>query len=332
MPVTLSAQFYLDWPSLNYDVLLEIMSWLPLFDLASLGMASSSFYDIVQEYVTSFIRQLLSEMQLDAYKLFSLLHETDSVISGSFALRCLFPGPNLLQYTPHDIDIYVPQDQEETVLHFLEAHFGYKLRFSCLMNYYAPQIDRVVWLDGPNGGIVNVIISSSTSALLPIFSFHSTMVMNFISSTGIYSAYNHLTRSFQYIPNNPILFKNQTSREVMTRCLEKYHARGFQLRPPNVHTCGWTADCPLTVRKLTDVDSFFFPFKKRPWLRHVSKVCQIYNGGGGVVWCLGGRCNFLPENEEDGLALGGNNMLHEMPFFAVHCTQNVVAGNTLESD
>lgn len=284
-------------------------------------MTSVFFRRTVHEYVASYVRQLLDPMAIDVIKLFSLLHKTKSVISGSFALRCLFPGPNLLTYKPNDLDIYVPAGAHKKVVSYIKKRFAYKIVKASQTSYCITGVRYVIWMQNSHGGTINVIVSIGNYALLPIFSFHSTMVMNFVSSTGIYSAYNDLTRSQLYIENRGRQSTDRRSQELIDKCLEKYHQRGFSPLPNKPHFCGYSWDCPRTIRNLGDPAAFFFPFASRPWLQDGDFVYQIFSGGGSVVWCFGGRrCNFSASAHET----FDRYTADDMPFFALQCGQKVI--------
>ena len=73
---------------------------------------------------------------------------------------------------------------------------------------------------------VNIIISQTTSPLSPIFHFHSTDVMNFISAYGFFSAYPKIT-NLHFSIINPVTFKRGAPSARILACFEKYTHWGF---------------------------------------------------------------------------------------------------------
>ncbi|KAI6145046.1 hypothetical protein BKA82DRAFT_3928687, partial [Pisolithus tinctorius] len=75
---------------------------------------------------------------------------------------------------------------------------------------------------------IDVIVSSTVATMSPIFKFHSTTMMNFISADHIFCAYPALTLHLMSLVNaGPIYFKPFGFRTMCT--LEKYGVRGFVL-------------------------------------------------------------------------------------------------------
>ncbi|KIO04586.1 hypothetical protein M404DRAFT_93872, partial [Pisolithus tinctorius Marx 270] len=52
-----------------------------------------------------------------------------------------------------------------------------------------------------NWQLIDVIVSSTVTAVLPIFKFHSTAVMNFITMDNIFCAYLSLTLKLMSMVN-----------------------------------------------------------------------------------------------------------------------------------
>ncbi|KIN94092.1 hypothetical protein M404DRAFT_73349, partial [Pisolithus tinctorius Marx 270] len=121
-----------------------------------------------------------------------------AVISGSLALHMVLPA-NSCAWTPSDLDIY----NAKACL----SHFHHALTFSeCLLAGYnvirETRVDASSYnmstirsiLTFSNGThYIDVIVSKTSTALSPLFQFHSTAVMNFISADTIFCAYPNLT-------------------------------------------------------------------------------------------------------------------------------------------
>ncbi len=136
------------------------------------------------------------------------------------------------------------------------------------------------------------------SALPAIFEFHSTVVMNFISSHGLYCAYPHLTMAEQGIPSSSYFAetRSQTSR----RLLRKYRERGYVIEEKLDdhlsavgHTCFVHPSCPLTIRTLYDGHGAFMTFAA-PAEGTDIRAPIIYDNKHSAVWTLGGMaCNHM---------------------------------------
>ncbi|KIK18502.1 hypothetical protein PISMIDRAFT_50173, partial [Pisolithus microcarpus 441] len=116
-----------------------------------------------------------------------------AVISGSTALHVLLPECGTL-WTPTDLDIYVLHREAERLLDHLTDQ-GYAVIAELpvkKVGYTYSHVSRLVVLtNGKNS--VDVVVSKTSTTLSPIFQFHSTAVMNFISADTIFSGYPTLT-------------------------------------------------------------------------------------------------------------------------------------------
>ncbi|KAH6905252.1 hypothetical protein BKA70DRAFT_1226018 [Coprinopsis sp. MPI-PUGE-AT-0042] len=128
----------------------------------------------------------------------------------------------------------------------------------------SPSCIAKIWYFRDNHGReINVIVSSTRSALVPIVAFHSTPVMNFVAYFGIVSLYGNVTshgvgwiNRYPKSANGKHLWYHKNDKVW----LEKYEKRGFTLWTgsdiPGVtlggHRCGLDEACTLTVRNLFD--------------------------------------------------------------------------------
>ncbi|KIM69882.1 hypothetical protein SCLCIDRAFT_89022, partial [Scleroderma citrinum Foug A] len=92
---------------------------------------------------------------------FKIMCTCDAVISGSVALHFLL-STNQTNWTPTDLDLYVPQANACQLVSLGICKF-------------------------------DVVISKRVMAAAPIFQFHTTVVMNFISPGRYFCAYPALT-------------------------------------------------------------------------------------------------------------------------------------------
>ncbi|KAF6741987.1 hypothetical protein DFP72DRAFT_778810, partial [Ephemerocybe angulata] len=125
-----------------------------------------------------------------------MLDRYNTVISGSTALELVHPTG----LVPRNLDFVCPNQEADALCSFL------------ISKRYIPIADTAVFpliiddVPGQNciesvrklrhsvtGALIHVIVSTSSSALAPIFSAHSTIVMNFVSANGFYCCYPMLT-------------------------------------------------------------------------------------------------------------------------------------------
>ncbi|KAJ7247067.1 hypothetical protein C8J57DRAFT_1020191, partial [Mycena rebaudengoi] len=77
---------------------------------------------------------------------------------------------------------------------------------------------------GHGGHKINVMACTGETAILLVFHFHSTLVMNFISSYGLFCAYPALTLEHTAIPS-AAFFDSTIDHQRLEACLMKYTAR-----------------------------------------------------------------------------------------------------------
>ncbi|KIK11917.1 hypothetical protein PISMIDRAFT_66221, partial [Pisolithus microcarpus 441] len=122
-----------------------------------------------------------------------MLRSCDAVISGSTALRLLLPEMGT-PWRPTDLDIYVPRSTSMQMLRHLKSE-GYKLVTDVPEdNHQYTNSDIASVMVVSNGrSKIDIIVSRTSAAISPIFQFHSTAVMNFISADTIFCCYPNLT-------------------------------------------------------------------------------------------------------------------------------------------
>jgi hypothetical protein len=147
------------------------------------------------------------------------MEETRSVISGSAALEIVLPGT----CDPNDLDLYCPEDSSDTVIDFLKSYGYVDIHHTGPLPAKTPAASsdgregtldttdtEVDWYQEDyalrttikavfalhhcvDGRKINVIQSASASSVAPIFTFHSTCVMNAVTHSGAISFYPSLT-------------------------------------------------------------------------------------------------------------------------------------------
>ncbi|KAH6899546.1 hypothetical protein BKA70DRAFT_1115336 [Coprinopsis sp. MPI-PUGE-AT-0042] len=198
----------------------------------------------------------------------SLLHGFGGYISGSAALASI---PGLNTFTPNDLDFYFPEEAAEPVLDFFlstrKGSFTFE-RGAGLCDKPSgtsiPGVSRIWWLAvSKTDKNINIILTSTRSALAPILGFHSTIVMNVICHFGVISLYSKPTR---YGVGWTNIDHGLTNRDG--RWFNKYKDRNYRLFQDSRmqglfgrHVCGAHVYCAHTIRCLQDdgVQVYTFP-------------------------------------------------------------------------
>ncbi|KAJ7202999.1 hypothetical protein C8J57DRAFT_1038179, partial [Mycena rebaudengoi] len=136
---------------------------------------------------------------------------------------------------------------------------------------------------------LNVVTCIGETAIMPVFYFHSTVVMNFISGGGLFCAYPALTTDHVSIPTAGY-YDPGINRSQMDACFEKYTDRGFSFVTAassngngGEHICYRDYCCPRTIRTLYDNGGLFVPFGST-----VEEHQIIYDKWHTVLWSVGG--------------------------------------------
>jgi hypothetical protein len=231
------------------------------------------------------------------------LTKTHSVISGSQALSFMIP-PFQGRWKPKDMDIYTNSDNVIALISYIEQ-CGYTRAgtdgrgIQCMEDIEDDKL--YVRLGGISHVIkmskeekqIDIIVSNRTSPIYPIFFFHTTLVQNFISGKGFFSAYPTLTDNSKAILN-PISFSpHKYPTAKIGVCVQKYNERGFEtgMKLADVddgpeHKCHQSPICPHTTRTTADRGCLFLPFKSATIKSKT--VHRIYGSWFGLTWHMGG--------------------------------------------
>ncbi|KAJ7720713.1 hypothetical protein B0H16DRAFT_1227641, partial [Mycena metata] len=209
------------------------------------------------------------------------------IVSGSTALLMITD----LDFQPGDIDIYVPESQEDTAIALALKNHSFSLTKSMKPPYENnTAIKTVHWLKKDEKKM-NIMVVKGENAVLAIFQFHSTVVMNFLSSTGVYCAYPSLTLSNRALPNLPIMLREIAAEGRCRDCYDKYRNRGitFEIDPRNFdpqleHHCYRDSNCPMTFRTTRDTRGQYVELFPRSQLESEMEWQHKYM----VIWSLGG--------------------------------------------
>jgi hypothetical protein len=126
-----------------------------------------------------------------------------SVVSGLCVLSIMQPRAEALW--PHDMDIYTTTVFERRVLHFLMKEEKYWIYYKVRATYTSSRMCQLFRLHREDCTI-NVIVMRHELSLAPIFHFHWTIIMNFISADSICSMYPQWTSNSMGLVN-PHLYK-----------------------------------------------------------------------------------------------------------------------------
>lgn len=169
---------------------------------------------------------------------YDILGQASGVVSGSTALAVLTSASRYERDWTilRDLDVYVPSlDSFGVMAHFLQVDEGYRacpVLADDLERYFEePACIRSITrfrrrtghVEPPAYQYIDLIVAKDGSATLPMTAFWGTLVMNYISSTGIVSLYPRLTLGGRGVENP------NASKPRIRQGMTKYMERGFYL-------------------------------------------------------------------------------------------------------
>jgi hypothetical protein len=296
---------------LSPDVIDIILSHMSIPTLIRLAETARDCRHVVHFHIKGRLACLISPFFSDVDNFLSILTKTKSVISGSQALFFMMPT---CHWIPNDMDVYTNETHYWRLLNYFEDECGYERveGKSGSIRVVEEGEEENIGKYNSTGGIayvmslkkgdrkVDVILSEQQASIYPLFFFHTTLVQNFISGKGFFSAYPTLTGMNRAIIN-PISFWPQLEpTEKTSLCLTKYSTRGFDIRThlsdwsdnPE-HICHYSKICPHTIRCTADSGCMFVPFADSSLVvGGGDRRSRTYTRSEGVVWNLGGNsCN-----------------------------------------
>ncbi|KAI6153940.1 hypothetical protein BKA82DRAFT_23163 [Pisolithus tinctorius] len=194
--------------SLPVEVKRHILGYCNIADITRLAQTSTALNSIACDYIQHRLHLLTMPFFDNVGTLMGLLRSCDAVVSGSCVLHLMLPA-NETPWVSTDLDIYVSSCQL-TYLSVLLEREGYVVMHQCSVEagpYGSSSICSVVSFSNMHRSI-DVIVSSTVAAVSPIFEFHSTAVMNFITADNIFCAYPMLTLELMSMVNaGPLYFE-----------------------------------------------------------------------------------------------------------------------------
>ncbi|KAF6745775.1 hypothetical protein DFP72DRAFT_1076920 [Ephemerocybe angulata] len=262
----LQNRFLTGWLRLPNELKHHVFGFLSLSDVVSFSNVSLSFRAFALRCLRHRLTLLTEPYDLPLYLLLLILDRTNTVISGSLALELVHPTGLI----PNNLDFFCPNQEADEICSFL------------FTKGYDPVPDTVIRpliiddVPGHNcieavctlrhsvkGSIIHVVVSTSSSPLAPIFSAHSTFLMNFISANAVYSCYPSLTERCTGVRN--VTDKMVAVQPRREQDQEKYLHRGFSfvegcppLSDTAPHVVGET--CLHVTRTLIDPSMVVLPF------------------------------------------------------------------------
>jgi hypothetical protein len=178
--------------------------------------------------------------------------QSGAIISGSAALVILQP-----QQEPNDIDFYVPPKGLAQLLKFVLDH-GYELTVPVPGEGGEGGYPRriVLKLVHPiSASRIDIVVPTTKNVVEEVTKFHSTVVMNYITSYGLVSLYPSWTMSGV----DAIAKKGA----VASGCIQKCRNRGYTIvNDPSVLPMGGDGQYlgPQAKRSTFDDETLFIPF------------------------------------------------------------------------
>jgi hypothetical protein len=166
-----------------------IMRMMGLASLFSYSRASRQCYIDVHSLIASRMVNILSDFITDPRHLLVALERTGSILSGSAVVCMLLPDA---AWRPRDLDIYTTVEGHRSMVSFLR-YKGYQVTH--VFAFWDSNVDQLAvgkFRHGVTGKGIDLIVVRSANPVPHIFTFHSTLPMNFLSAHGIYCAYPEL--------------------------------------------------------------------------------------------------------------------------------------------
>ncbi|KAF5339397.1 hypothetical protein D9611_009904 [Ephemerocybe angulata] len=288
-------QFITGWLKLPNELKIHVFGFLSLSDVVSFCNVSLPFRVFALKCLRHRLTILIEPYDLPLYTVLLILDRTNTVISGSLALELVHPTGLI----PNNLDFFCPNQEADEICSFLFTK-GYDpvpdtpvhpLIIDDVPGHNCIEAVRTL-RHSVKGSIIHVIVSTSSSPLAPVFSAHSTFVMNFISANAVYSCYPSLTE-------RSIGVRNVTDKMVLVQPRrqqdqEKYIHRGFSfvegcppLSDTGPHVVGET--CVHRTRTLIDPITAVLPFdmfrsSSQFWPKTEWRLgCQLELSAGDIV-------------------------------------------------
>ncbi|KAI0349060.1 hypothetical protein OH77DRAFT_232328 [Trametes cingulata] len=245
---------------LNFDIIYYIASILDASTMQIWRKTCPCAEHAVLAVLNARYDGLLSKYVSKPAEFRAVLHMPKAVVSGSAALHILdVDGRGA--WEPKDIDVYTPIGMSMRFVKYLEGE-GFRVA-QCQSSSESYQDDYAGFktvVHAVKGTLtVDVIQSTTLSALHPLPYFWSTHVMNFLTADSFCIAYPAFTLQGLGLTNPIALDDRRYPRQRTLDVMAKYKARSYDFR---LHPHAWEADvhakcrqaegCPLSIRWFGD--------------------------------------------------------------------------------
>ncbi|KIM24318.1 hypothetical protein M408DRAFT_234538 [Serendipita vermifera MAFF 305830] len=234
----------------------NISSFLSLQDCLSLSQTCKTTRIWQKRVLLYKTNSLLEPFVKNPKELRDIMNQTGSIVSGSSALWLICGFPK--EWSAGDLDMYCAKGQGHILVKYFRTQ-GYQVIpppvietgglgssfFSTSGLHSATKLER-------KGRKVNILESPTDSALHPLTRFHSSVVMNYITSSEIGVLYPTLTL------RNIAIVQTKTSQRG-GHWKQKYETqRGFSIY--KYHPMATSKVCPKRLRFIGDVHSLVAAF------------------------------------------------------------------------
>ncbi|KAH7905060.1 hypothetical protein BJ138DRAFT_1118830 [Hygrophoropsis aurantiaca] len=267
------------------EMLTHMLTFMSMSELLGFSSACKDHRTWVLQYLNRRIHNSLTVFISSPAALLDTMRFTSAVISGSFALAMFLPAA-AVNWNIADLNIYT-RDIHYNQLVLLLLRDGYKVNYggyrAAPANYYNPAVKGIITLNKGNQS-VEIIISRTDSSIRPIFYFHSTVMMNFLTADSLFVAYPRLISHRRGLTNPLSRWDSETTRIAV----DKYRQRGYTItdgRYNENHICEKHVWCTEHTRTTHDKGCLQLQLD-RPntvTLAAIPRQTQL------VVWFFGGK-------------------------------------------
>lgn len=287
----------------------KVLRHLSMMDAIIVSTASPEIKRVVDEHFTQAWTTALRMFFPDPEQFMRLMDSTGSIASGSFVLWFLLGGPS--DWKADNFDLYCPEYKSGEISRSLATFQGYSQnppqdeiggnQSDSAREFTHPSIYSVNHLINASGLRLDIIESSSPSALHPVAFSWTTLLTNYISARTLCIPY-----PFHVLARVGCLTHASNVQEVFVHAKEKYIKRGFRFiefktgatnevvraYPSVRNSCVDNPYCPNNVRTFGDKWCLQYTFQMELGLLMESVGCLI------PEWRYGSMCGSCGESSD----------------------------------
>ncbi|KAJ7286228.1 hypothetical protein C8J57DRAFT_1216449 [Mycena rebaudengoi] len=275
----------------------EILTHVDLATFRTWGATCAFYHKFFADTLHDNIVQMMIIFGLDWTMVRWMMEATDSHVGGVVAFLALFlVAHNRLLFAPTSLDIYTTRHHAAAVLRFFFLHADYRIHSRDVhaddaSNYFDNLLYSVIHLARPGFScLINVHVARTGSSIMPMLRQPVTLLMNWLSSRGIFSANAEATFNFFGVLNTSAVALDSVDAVVRLFDLtEKLRNNGISYGTDMAevpHICSVHALCPLTIRTTIDSHTFFMKFEIPTAGAPVTN--KVRNDAAVFCWGLGG--------------------------------------------